>query len=136
MQARGFLEVAGASHAAQLLGKAHQDESGVRDNRKQHAAQAICLSRGESTTRRPLWIGSKFPEALQLLGKGSRGLAESGDRLGTLQEASRQQRLKQGSCDDLALGIERADDRCSVIALLSRGRPAVSLWRPGIERSA
>ncbi len=81
-------------------------------------------------------IGAKFPETLQFLGKDRCGPAERGDGLGAGQEAARQQRLQQRARDDFALGIERADDRRGLIALLSRRRPAVGRRRPGIERSA
>ena len=136
MQALGLVELAGPAHAAQLLGQAHQDQPRVGDDREQHPAERIGLTRRQAASRRPLRAGAKLPEASELLGKDGRGFAECRGRLGARQEAAREQRLEQSARDDLALGVECGNDRRGLVALLSRGRPAVGLRRPAIERSA
>ena len=52
-----------------------------------------------------------------------------------MSETAREQRLHQCAGDDVALGVERDDDRGGFLALAARLQPAVGRRRPGIERS-
>ena len=121
VQTRGVVELARVPHAAQLVREAHEHQPRVGDDGEQHPAERIRLAaptgrgRAPQASRRGISPSRPSSSARTVATSPTRATASA-----RVRWPRRKERLDQGAGDDLALGVERGDDRRGFLAL----RPA------------